>query len=87
MTTGVDIFTLVVYIALLNPILYCLWKHGKPGLLGWICLQSYCCVRIVAAILDIHNIAVHSTSSTSLILSNLGLSPLLLGAVGALHEA
>jgi hypothetical protein len=87
MTTGIDIATLAVYVALLNPILYCLWKHGKPGILGWVCLQSYCCVRIVAAILDLHNNAVHSTSSSSLILSNLGLSPLLLATLGILHEA
>lgn len=87
MTTGVDIATLIVYIVLLNPVLYCLWKHGKAGILGWLCLQSFCLVRIVGTILDLHNNAVHSTSSDSLLVSNIGLSPLLLAALGILHES
>jgi hypothetical protein len=87
MTTGIDIATLIVYIGLLNPVLYCLWKHGKAGILGWLCLQSFCLVRIVGAIVDLHNNAVHSTSSDSLLLANIGLSPLLLAALGVLHES
>jgi hypothetical protein len=87
MMSGLDIVILVVYIAFLNPILYCMWKHGKPGLLGWLPLQSFCLVRIVGSILDLHDAAVHSKSQNSLILSNIGLSPLLLAAAGILHEA
>jgi hypothetical protein len=87
MTTGIDISNLVVYFALLNPILYCLWKHGKPGILGWAALQAFCIIRIVGSILDLHNNEVHLTNSDSLLLSNIGLSPLLLAALGILHEA
>jgi hypothetical protein len=85
--SGLDIFILVVYIALLNPILYCLWKHGKPGILAWLPLQSFCIIRIVGSILDLHNAAIHSTNEDALIFNNVGLSPLLLAAGGVLHEA
>lgn len=87
MAIGIDISILVVYLALLNPILYCLWIHGKPGILGWAALQAFCIIRIVGSILNLHNNKVHSTSSNSLLLSNIGLSPLLLAALGILHEA
>jgi len=85
--SGLDIFVLIVYIALLNPVLYCLWKHGKPGILAWLPLQSFCILRIVGSILDLHNAAVHSTNEDALIFNNVGLSPLLLAAAGVLHEA
>jgi hypothetical protein len=84
---ALDIFILVVYIILLQPILYCLWKHGKSGMLGWLPLQSFALVRIIGSILAIHNAAVHSTSEDALIFSNVGLSPLLLATAGILHEA
>jgi hypothetical protein len=85
--SGLDIFVLIVYIALFNPVLYCLWKHGKPGILAWLPLQSFCILRIVGSILDLHNAAVHSTNEDALIFNNVGLSPLLLAAAGVLHEA
>ena len=84
---ALDIAVLAIYILALNPILYCLWKHGKPGILGWLPLQSFCILRIVGSILDIHNESTLSTSSDSLLLANIGLSPLLLAGAGVLHEA
>jgi len=84
---ALDIAVLAIYILALNPVLYCLWKHGKPGILGWLPLQSFCILRIVGSILDIHNESTLSTSSDSLLLANIGLSPLLLAGAGVLHEA
>ena len=84
---ALDIAVLAIYILALNPILYCLWKHGKPGILGWLPLQSFCILRIVGSILDIHNESTRSTNLDSLLLANIGLSPLLLAGAGLLHEA
>ena len=82
------VVTLAVYAILIQPILYCLWKHGRPGLLGWLVLQSFCTIRIVGNILSIEEEVFNSTGNTvPLILNNVGLSPLLLGALGILHEA
>jgi hypothetical protein len=77
------IVTLVVYVILVQPITYCAWKHGRHGLLGWLVLQSFCGIRVVGSILNLHEDA----STAALIISNVGLSPLLLGTAGVLHEA
>jgi hypothetical protein len=50
-------------------------------------LQSFCFIRIIGSILQIHFDATKSTSQVPLILNNIGLSPLLLGLLGVLHEA
>lgn len=78
---------LVIYIFLFQPALYCLWKHGKRGILGWLYLQFFCAIRVVASAVTIHEEDTHTSGSTSLILSSVGLSPLLLAAAGVLHEA
>jgi hypothetical protein len=81
------IAVLIVYAALVQPTFYCLLKHGRPGFLGWIVLQSFCFIRIIGSILQIHFDSTKSTSQVPLILNNIGLSPLLLGLLGILHEA
>lgn len=85
--SGLEIATLIVYIILIQPITYCLWRHGRPGILGWLCIQSFCVVRIVGSAMLLHAEAAHSTSNNALLLGSIGLSPLLIGTVGILHEA
>ena len=79
--------TLIVYVILVQPTIYCLWKHGKRGLLGWLYLQLFCVIRIIGNALQLHADATNSSGTTSLIISNVGLSPLLLATAGILHEA
>ena len=86
-TETLPIVVLIVYAILLQPTFYCLLKHGRAGFLGWMVLQSFCVIRIVGSILQIHFDATKSTSQAPLILNNIGLSPLLLGVLGVLHEA
>jgi hypothetical protein len=81
------IAVLIIYLVLVQPALYCLWKHGKAGILGWLYLQFFCVLRVVASAVTIHEEDTHSSGSISLILSSVGLSPLLLAAAGILHEA
>jgi uncharacterized protein with PhoU and TrkA domain len=48
----------------------------------------FCLVRIVGSILQIQEAVSNSTGDTAaLVLVNVGLSPLLLGSLGILHEA
>ena len=72
---------LVIYVLLALPVVYVLVKHGKQGLLGWIYLFAFCALRIIGAGLDI------SGSKSASIISNIGLSPLILASNGVLHEA
>lgn len=82
------IATLVIDLILIQPTFLILWKHGKRGILGWFYLQLLCALRIVANAITIHDIVNHQTGGTATtILNSVGLSPLILGATGILHEA
>ncbi|KAI5460393.1 hypothetical protein BGZ63DRAFT_246888 [Mariannaea sp. PMI_226] len=72
---------LAIYAMLTIPAIFILFKHGKPGLLGWFYLQAFFMLRIVGGALAL------SGSSSASIVSNIGLSPLILAAAGILHEA
>lgn len=78
------IFEVAVYIFWVNPATYCLFKHGRRGILGWLAIQSFCFTRIIGNILVLKD-GEHSTAAT--IVNSIGLSPLLIGTVGILHEA
>ncbi|KAL1962558.1 hypothetical protein VTN77DRAFT_9433 [Rasamsonia byssochlamydoides] len=85
-TAQVALYTIIIL-----PSLYCLFRHGKRGILGWGYLIIFCTVRIVAGGMDLSNSSSNSSSSSSstgaLIVDNIGLSPLILAAVWVLHEA
>ena len=75
--------SIVIYALLLLPAIYCLWHHGKHGIIGWAYLVAFCTLRIIGAALEIQN----SRSSTAQIISAVGLSPLILAILGILHES
>lgn len=78
---------LIIYCILSLPILYCLYSHGKSGLLGWLYLFVFCTLRIIGSGLELRQGDLDSSSSSALLVNNIGLSPLLLAAMGILHEA
>ncbi|OJJ42123.1 hypothetical protein ASPZODRAFT_20769 [Penicilliopsis zonata CBS 506.65] len=75
---------LIIYLILVQPATYALFKHGKPGILGWLYLQMFCVLRIVTDAMTLHP---NNNSEITLILSSIGLSPLLFSCAGILHEA
>jgi hypothetical protein len=72
-----------IYSLLVLPVIYILFRHGPPGILGWLYLFSFCILRIVGAGLSLAT----NANQTAAIISNIGLSPLLLAISGVLHEA
>ena len=84
MTDPLSVSKVVVYLILIQPALFCLWKHGKTGFLGWFYVQLFCVLRIATGAMGIHG---SGTGLTSVILNSIGLSPLLLAIAGVLHEA
>jgi prolipoprotein diacylglyceryltransferase len=84
---ALDILQLVLYIPLLLLSQYCLIRHGKQGLLGWLYVSAFCIIRLIAAGLKIHSDTTGTQSSGAVIVDNIGLSPVILGALGLLHEA
>jgi prolipoprotein diacylglyceryltransferase len=87
MIDALALATILIYFILLQPELYVWCKHGKHGFIGWFYLQSFCAVRVVGNILQEVEENNHSSSSAALIVSSMGLSPLIIAAAGILHEA
>ena len=81
------IATLTIYLILLQPTLFCLWAHGRRGLLGWWFLSALCLIRIAGNAVQLHVDATHESNSHALLINSIGLSPLLLAIAGVLHEA
>ncbi|KAM0798782.1 hypothetical protein BDR22DRAFT_808325 [Usnea florida] len=88
MTDPLATASLVIYTIFLPPTLYCLWAHGRHGFLGWFYLQAFVLLRIIGNALELYFAATATRSSNSVfIINNVGLSPLLVGIAGVLHEA
>ncbi|KAL7940978.1 hypothetical protein V8C42DRAFT_361525 [Trichoderma barbatum] len=83
-TDGLSAAKLAIYLILLQPALFCLWKHGKTGFLGWLFVQLFCVLRIATGGIGLH---VDQKGEAAVILNSIGLSPLLLAISGILHEA
>jgi hypothetical protein len=77
-TTDLAIAELAIYIVLLQPTLYLLWKHGRPAILTFFYLSAFMILRIVAAAITISDRNDARPSTTGEIISSIGLSPLLL---------
>ncbi|KAL7928225.1 hypothetical protein V8C35DRAFT_333375, partial [Trichoderma chlorosporum] len=83
-TDGLSAAKLAIYLVLVQPALFCLWKHGKTGFLGWLFVQVFCVLRIATGGIGLHG---SQKGEAAVILNSIGLSPLLLAIAGILHEA
>lgn len=79
--TAIQTAELAICAVLALPVLYIIFKHKLPGLLGWAYLFIFCTLRIVGG-----GMALSNSPSASLV-ANIGLSPLILAAAGILHES
>ncbi len=84
---SVSIAQLAIFLILFQISIYVLIRYGKHGILGWLYVHIFCAVRIIGAAITIHDEVTNSGGTASLILSSVGLSPLLLATAGVLHEA
>ena len=87
MADPLAVATLIIYLILIQPSLFCLWAHGRRGFLGWWFLQVLCLIRTAGNAVQLHVDATHETNSHALLINSIGLSPLMLAAAGILHEA
>lgn len=81
MTNVLSAAQLAIYALLTLPTIYILIRHGKPGIPGWLGLVAFCGIRVVAGAASLDH---DNPASTTI--SSIGLSPLLLAALGILHE-
>ncbi|TVY18875.1 hypothetical protein LARI1_G004010 [Lachnellula arida] len=86
---GIAIVDLALYIPLIITVIFVLIRHGFQKQLGWIYLLIFTIVRTAGAVMEL--LRIHNTSNStylewSLILSSVGLSPLLLASLGLLKR-
>jgi hypothetical protein len=85
--SGLNTAQLAIYAALSLPVIYILFRHGQPGLIGWVYILAFCSLRIVGGAMSLSSDKNGTPSSTAAIISSIGLSPLLIGISGILREA
>jgi hypothetical protein len=87
-TEGLELAQLAFYSIASIPAIYCFITHGKHGVIGWLYVFAMCGLRLVGNGMAYHALLTTGKPSTSAsIISGIGLSPLLLAALGILHEA
>jgi hypothetical protein len=87
-TEGLELAELVFYAIAILPATYCLIKHGRPGILGWFNVLTMCVLRIASNAMAYHDMTTTGNpNKAASIISGIGLSPLLLAALGLLNEA
>lgn len=72
-----------IFAAFIIPVIFIFFRHLWTGFLGWIYLIAFCSLLIVGGALSLGN----TVSAGGSIVSEVGLSPLLLATSGILHEA
>lgn len=82
MTDALSAVECAFYAFLLLPVLYLIFRHRTYGFMGWLFLSFFCILRIIGGAMS-----VNSASGVGSIISNVGLSPMLLATAGILHEA
>ena len=85
-TVRLSIAELVIYIFLVPIVVYILIRHGKPGYLGWGFIIVFCGLRLASDGIEIAQHNSLSGSSSGAIINAIGLSGLLYGLAGILHE-
>lgn len=80
----VSIVRLVIFLILAPLATFCLFKHGKRGVVAWLYLSLFCMLRIITGAMGIHST---NGALAPTILNSIGLAPVMYCAAGILHEA
>ncbi|PWY92277.1 hypothetical protein BO70DRAFT_357409 [Aspergillus heteromorphus CBS 117.55] len=69
------------------PALYCFIMHGKHGLAAWVYVLAMCGLRLAGNAISLHAYEHNQVSTVAAIINGIGLSPLLIAAMGLLRES
>lgn len=85
---GVAIAEVIVYFPCLAASVYLCTRHGFKKVDGWLYTIIFCLIRLVGAILLLASYSNSSSGllTTSIVLSSVGLSPLLFATLGLLSR-
>ncbi|KAJ6003375.1 hypothetical protein N7451_005922 [Penicillium sp. IBT 35674x] len=87
-TEGLELAQIIFYAMAVLPAFVCFAAHGKHGVMGWLYVIVMCGLRLAGNGMAYHYLSTtgHANEAAQII-SGIGLSPLLLAALGILHEA
>jgi hypothetical protein len=84
----ITIAQLAFFLIAIFPAIYCLFKHGKHGLLGWFFICAFCMVRIVGAAIIISDESGNKPlSEAGLIISSVAIAPLIISIAAIAQES
>jgi hypothetical protein len=81
------IATAILFGILTPPTVFVWRRHGLRGFLGYNFVWSVCALKIVGSALSLAAKTNHGLATAAAILNSMTISPLLLAALGVLHEA
>jgi hypothetical protein len=81
------IATAILFGILTPPTVFVWRRHGLRGFLGYNFVWSVCALKIVGSALSLAAKSSHDLATAAAILNSMTISPLLLAALGVLHEA
>ncbi|KIW69546.1 hypothetical protein PV04_05418 [Phialophora macrospora] len=84
-TTKLSIAELSIYVVLLLPTLWLLYKHGRAALRAFFYLIAFEILRVVAGVIQINDRNAAYPTESGAIVSSVGLSPLLLAFSGIVN--
>lgn len=84
---SLSIALITFYAIVVIPGFYCLYIHGRRGVSGWLYVLLMCVLRLAGNGLSLRAFKENEINPTAMIINGIGLSPLVMAAVGLLHEA
>lgn len=83
----VAIVQLTIFLLLAFPQAYVLYRHGWTGFLGWVLLLALSIMQAAGGGMTVQSLSSKGTiTEGAMIISSVGISPLLLSVLGVLHE-
>lgn len=84
----IAIAQLAFFVVAIFPGIYCFFKHGKHGLLGWFFISAFCMVRIVGAgIIVSDESGDKPLSEAGSIISSVAIGPLIISTAAIGQES
>jgi hypothetical protein len=85
-TWDLAIAQLIYFLPSAIPTLYCLWRHRSVEFLGWFFLFGFVLLQVTGSAMILAAGQDGTPSSTAIILLSVGISPLIVGVSGIVHE-
>jgi hypothetical protein len=70
--SGINTAQLAIYAVFSLPVIYIPFRHGRPGLVGWVYTLGFCSLRVVGGAISLSD--KNGTNTAAATISSIGLS-------------